>query len=48
MNIDFNRLTNICLEFQQSRFYVTRIPKDFLSIAQKRFSIPTEDQIVAF
>ena len=37
MNIDFNRLTNICLEFQQSRFYVTRIPKDFLSIAQKRF-----------
>ncbi|HDR4423226.1 TPA: hypothetical protein QCP59_004065 [Bacillus cereus] len=48
MNIDINRLTDICLEFQQSRFYVTRIPKDFLSIAQKRFSIPTEDQIIAF
>ncbi|MDR4347160.1 hypothetical protein FOR87_29000, partial [Bacillus anthracis] len=42
------RLTDICLEYQQSRFYVTRIPKDFLSIARKRFSIPTDDQIIAF
>lgn len=48
LNIDINRLTNICLHYQQSRFYVTRIPKDFLSIAQKRFSIPTDDQIIAF
>ncbi|MGM1443563.1 hypothetical protein ACS2BO_06460 [Bacillus cereus group sp. BceL305] len=48
MNIDINRLTDICLEYQQSRFYVTRIPKDFLSIARKRFSIPTDDQIIAF
>ncbi|MBK5430500.1 MULTISPECIES: hypothetical protein [Bacillus] len=48
MNIDINRLTDICLEYQQSRFYVTRIPKDFLSIAQKRFSIPTDDQVIAF
>ncbi|GAB6548949.1 hypothetical protein bcgnr5388_01100 [Bacillus cereus] len=48
MNIDINRLTDICLEYQQSRFYVTRIPKDFLSIAQKRFSIPMDDQIIAF
>ncbi|MDK7489900.1 MULTISPECIES: hypothetical protein [Bacillus cereus group] len=48
MNIDINRLTDICLEHQQSRFYVTRIPKDFLSIARKRFSIPTDDQIIAF
>ncbi|MED0932076.1 hypothetical protein P4T29_10655 [Bacillus mobilis] len=48
MNIDTNRLTDICLEYQQSRFYVTRIPKDFLSIAQKRFSIPTDDRIIAF
>ncbi|HDR8209559.1 TPA: hypothetical protein QC093_005952, partial [Bacillus cereus] len=39
---------DICLEYQQSRFYVTRIPKDFLSIARKRFSIPTDDQIIAF
>ncbi len=48
VNIDINRLTDICLEYQQSRFYVTRIPKDFLSIARKRFSIPTDDQIIAF
>ncbi|MBE7150104.1 hypothetical protein FUT12_21615 [Bacillus mycoides] len=48
LNIDINRLTDICLDYQQSRFYVTRIPKDFLSIAQKRFSIPTDDQIIAF
>ncbi|BCB38062.1 hypothetical protein BCJMU51_2958 [Bacillus cereus] len=48
MNIDTNRLTDICLEYQQSRFYVTRIPKDFLSIARKRFSIPMDDQIIAF
>ncbi len=48
VNIDINRLTDICLEHQQSRFYVTRIPKDFLSIARKRFSIPTDDQIIAF
>lgn len=48
VNIDTNRLTDICLEYQQSRFYVTRIPKDFLSIARKRFSIPMDDQIIAF
>ncbi|MGE6401210.1 hypothetical protein [Bacillus cereus] len=48
LNIDVNRLTDICLNYQQSRFYVTRIPQDFLSIAQKRFSIPTDDQIIAF
>ncbi|MBJ7996539.1 hypothetical protein E0M27_03355 [Bacillus mycoides] len=48
LNIDINRLTDICLNYQQSRFYVTRIPKDFLSIAEKRFSIPTDDQIIAF
>lgn len=48
VNIDINRLTDICLEYQQSRFYVTRTPKDFLSIARKRFSIPTDDQIIAF
>ncbi|UYX49916.1 hypothetical protein M3Y14_15060 [Bacillus thuringiensis] len=48
LNIDINRLTDICLDYQQSRFYVTRISKDFLSIAEKRFSIPTDDQIIAF
>ena len=48
LNIDINRLTDICLEYQQYRFYVTKIPKDFLSIAKKRFSIPTDDQIFAF
>lgn len=48
LNIDINRLTDICLDYQQSRFYVTRIPKDFLSIANTRFSIPTDDQIIAF
>nr|WP_269808265.1 hypothetical protein [Bacillus pretiosus] len=48
VNIDINRLTDICLEYQQSRFYVTRIPKDFLSIAHKRFSIPKDDQVIAF
>ena len=47
-NIDINHLTDICLKYQQSRFYVTRIPTDFLSIAKKRFSIPTDDQIIAF
>ncbi|MBE7103970.1 hypothetical protein FT637_13205 [Bacillus cereus] len=48
LNVDINRLIDICLDYQQSRFYVTRIPKDFLSIAKKRFSIPTDDQIIAF
>ncbi|PEF72430.1 hypothetical protein CON94_26345 [Bacillus pseudomycoides] len=48
LNIDINRLTDICLEYQQSRFYVGRIPDDFLSIAKKRFSIPKDDQIIAF
>ncbi|MFD6510784.1 hypothetical protein [Bacillus sp. NPDC060175] len=48
LNIDINRLTDICLEYQQSRFYVTRIPKDFLSVAKKRFSIPIDDRIFAF
>ncbi|MEW9579149.1 hypothetical protein U9K47_28175 [Bacillus toyonensis] len=48
LNIDINRLTDICLEYQQSRFYVTRIPENFLSIAKKRFSIPTNDRIIAF
>lgn len=48
LNIDINRLNDICLEYQQSRFYVTRIPEGFLSIAKKRFSIPTDDRIIAF
>ncbi|QWH12654.1 hypothetical protein EXW38_15370 [Bacillus mycoides] len=48
LNIDINRLTDICLDYQQSRFYVTRIPKDFLSVAKKRFSIPIDDRIFAF
>lgn len=48
LNIDINRLTDICLEYQQSRFYVSRIPEDFLSIAKKRFSIPKDDRIIAF
>lgn len=34
LNIDINRLNDICLEYQQSRFYVTRIPEDFLSIVK--------------
>ncbi|CAI8878376.1 hypothetical protein [Bacillus pseudomycoides] len=48
LNIDINRLTDICLEYQQSRLYVSRIPEDFLSIAKKRFSIPKDDRIIAF
>ena len=48
LNIDINRLTDICLEYQQSRFYVSRIPEDFLAIAKKRFSIPKDDRIIAF
>ncbi|ENQ3106151.1 hypothetical protein SAMN04488168_11494 [Bacillus sp. 491mf] len=48
LNIDINRFTDICFEYQQSRFYVSRIPEDFLSVAKKRFSIPKDDQIIAF
>ncbi|PEA52733.1 hypothetical protein CON64_22065 [Bacillus pseudomycoides] len=48
LNIDIGRLSDICLEYQQSRFYVGRIPEDFLSIAKKRFSIPKNDRIIAF
>ncbi|MED2709023.1 MULTISPECIES: hypothetical protein [Bacillus cereus group] len=45
---EIKNLTDICLTYQQSRFYVERIPKKFLRIANKRFKIPSEDTIISF
>lgn len=47
-NDEVKYLTDICLTYQQSRFYVDRIPKKFLRIANKRFKIPNEDIIISF
>ncbi|MGM0890862.1 MAG: hypothetical protein ACQEW5_29045 [Bacillota bacterium] len=47
-DIKFNYLTELCLRYQQDKFYIEEIPSSILSKANKRFEIPNNEEVIAF
>ncbi|WP_393959989.1 hypothetical protein [Priestia megaterium] len=47
-DIKFNYLTELCLRYQQDKFYIEEIPSSILSKANKRFKIPNNEEVIAF
>jgi hypothetical protein len=47
-DIKFNYLTELCLMYQQDKFYIEEIPSSILSKANKRFEIPNNEEVIAF
>lgn len=42
------KITNVCMEFQGSDFYIKRIPEKILANAKQRYRVPNNERIIAF
>ncbi|MDH2363535.1 hypothetical protein [Priestia megaterium] len=47
-DIKFNYLTELCLRYQQDKFFIGEIPLSVLSKANKRFNISSDEEVIAF